>query len=113
MDERGYVCRTEVTAVPALKAECVWQYSSSSIHRSYPIFCKRKENARVKFAVRWRSVDFVEVARDYVALKTYGSVPRRTIKEVAVRNSLDKRLYIAVSDTIEESVIAKDLCATL
>jgi hypothetical protein len=42
-----YVCRTEVTAVPAVKTESVGD-SSSSIHRSYRIDCKRKENARAE-----------------------------------------------------------------
>ena len=41
---------------------------------------KRKQNARVKSAVSWRLIDFVETVRDSVPIKSYGSVPCRTSK---------------------------------
>ena len=57
---------------------CSWD------HRSYPLACKRKENARVKSTVRWRLIDFVEAVRDYVAINALRiSTPSYNQSEVA------------------------------
>jgi hypothetical protein len=62
-----YVCRTEVTAVPATKTKSVCDILAHWVHRSYPIGCKRKENARVESAVPWRSIDFAEKATELLS----------------------------------------------
>jgi hypothetical protein len=74
-----YVCRTEVTAVPRSK-QCFWRYVAHCFIGVTQYSCKRKENATVESAVRWRSIDLMEVVSDDVLTEAYGSVRRRTIK---------------------------------
>jgi hypothetical protein len=66
--QRGYLCRTEVTAAPATQFEPDWRSFRSLANRSYPIAYKRKENARVEITVCWRSIGFAETVPSYLRI---------------------------------------------
>ena len=66
------------TAIPTVKTNLYSDILCSWDHRSYPLVCKRKENARVKSAVQWGLIDLVEAYEITFRSTHYGSVRRHT-----------------------------------
>jgi hypothetical protein len=86
--ERGYLCRTEVTAAPALSLNLFWNLPAHwliGVTRPY----NRKENARVKITVCWRSIGFAETLRVTVGVEGRKSVrPLGTVRTRVARQTL-------------------------
>ena len=84
------MCGTEVTVIPAVRTNLFCDIFAHGITGVTRVAYKRKENARVKSAVRWPLIGFVEAVRDYAPIKSYGSVRRRTSKGSCHPKLLDK-----------------------
>lgn len=82
-----------LTAIPAVKTNLFGDILCSWDHRSYPLVCKRKENARVKSAVQWGLIDFVEAVRDYLPIKAYRLV-RRHITRAKLPRQFRTKMFV-------------------